>query len=137
MTLQKLIAFDASDLAVLSAHLQDAEVTATNMAFLPQERRFAFVGTRFARDGNGAAQKRPVGVHFEQVRHVRAFAVSPGSDQLHHLLALHFHEKDSPGGEVRLLFAGGGEISLDVDCLEALLSDLDTGEPCACPDHAV
>ena len=37
----KLIALDADDLKVMSAHLQDAVLKIADMAFVPRERRFA------------------------------------------------------------------------------------------------
>lgn len=136
MSLQKLIAFDEADLAVLSAHLQDACVNARNMAYLPQEQRFALVGERYAREeGTGKTEKRPVGLHFERVEHVKTHKINPGSDQQIQILALHFAETEAPSGRVHLVCAGGGEICLDVECLEAAMSDLAEGSPCRCPEH--
>ncbi|MBS7539181.1 DUF2948 family protein [Ancylobacter lacus] len=43
----KLIALDVEDLAVISAHLQDAVVRVGDMAFLPREHRFALLTNRF------------------------------------------------------------------------------------------
>ena len=43
----KLIAFDAADLGVLSAHAQDAVLKVADMAFLPAEKRFAAILNRF------------------------------------------------------------------------------------------
>ena len=43
----KLIALDAEDLKVISAHLQDAVLKVGDMAFVPRERRFAAVLNRF------------------------------------------------------------------------------------------
>jgi hypothetical protein len=37
---------------------------------------------------------------------------------------------DNPAGSVILDFEGGGAIRLDVECLEAAMSDLDPGRPC-------
>jgi hypothetical protein len=42
-----LIAFDAEDLAIVSAHLQDALVKRSDMTFLPREKRFALYSSRF------------------------------------------------------------------------------------------
>src|SRR5262245_5336536 len=42
-----LIAFDADDLSVISAHLQDAVLKVGDVAYLPREKRFAAVGNRF------------------------------------------------------------------------------------------
>ncbi len=43
----KLIALDAENLAILSAHLQDAVLLVGDMAFLPAEKRFAAIMNRF------------------------------------------------------------------------------------------
>ena len=43
----KLCAFDEEDLAVLSAHSQDAVLKVGDMVYLPQERRFAVAMNRF------------------------------------------------------------------------------------------
>jgi hypothetical protein len=64
-----------------------------------------------------------------------------GLDQNHkdaqlNLLAVEFVEQDAPAGIVTLTFSGGGKIRLEVECLEAELTDL--GEVFAaelCPDH--
>jgi hypothetical protein len=42
----KLAAFDADDLAVLSAHLQDAVIRVGDVTYLPDKRRFAPPGRR-------------------------------------------------------------------------------------------
>ena len=58
----KLIALDADDLAVISAHLQDAVMKVGDLAFLPREKRFAAVANRFdwmdAIEKDGARDKR-------------------------------------------------------------------------------
>lgn len=135
MTLKKLIAFDEADLAVLSAHLQDAQLKAADIAYLPQEKRFALVASRFAREEGVAPHRRPVGMHFEGVERVRTAGVSPGSDTDLQLLAIHFMAGDAPSGTVQMIFAGGAEIRLDVECLEAAMSDLGEGPACSCPQH--
>ena len=47
MDLLKLVALDPEDLAIVSAHLQDAIVRVGDLAYLPKERRFALVARRF------------------------------------------------------------------------------------------
>ncbi|MBM0207061.1 DUF2948 family protein [Micromonospora sp. STR1s_5] len=64
----KLAAFDADDLAIVSAHLQDAVIRVGDVTYLPEQRRFALVGRRFdweARDGE--PRRRLTGCHFERV----------------------------------------------------------------------
>jgi len=43
----RLLARDEEDLAVISAILQDALIPVSEMAYLPDERRFALVANRF------------------------------------------------------------------------------------------
>jgi hypothetical protein len=137
MSLRKLIAFDEADLAVLSAHLQDACVSASDMAYLPHAKRFALVAKRFCREGGrDMSEKRHTGMHFERVTNVRSHGVKLGTEEKLQLLALLFHADAEPSGTVQLLFAGGSEVRLQVECLEAFMSDLDEGgliEPC--PHH--
>ena len=49
----KLLARDEEDLAVISAILQDALIPVSEMAFLPEEQRFALVANRFRWEAPG------------------------------------------------------------------------------------
>ncbi len=56
------------------------------------------------------------------------------------LLAIRFipRNAEDPGGIIELVFSGGGAIRLDVECIEATLSD--AGEPWAArgrPEHPI
>jgi hypothetical protein len=123
----KLVALDPEDLAVMSAHLQDALAKTADIAYLPKEKRFAMLLNRF--DWSGSEQDAPVrrraGIHFERVlaAKTRGLDLSNGGAVLN-LLAIEFEEKESPSGIVTLLFSGDAAIRLDVECLEAALSDL-------------
>ncbi len=136
MSLQKLIAFDEEDLLVLSASLQDASLYLENMVYLSQERRFALVAERFAREEDGLSQssseKRQVGVHFDHVLQVQKRGLENAPYPLQ-LLAIQFEAVEAPGGYVRLVCAGGAEIRLKVECIGAVLSDLCMGEKVLCP----
>jgi hypothetical protein len=128
----KLIALDAEDLAVISAHLQDAVLQVGDMAYLPREQRFAAIVNRFDwSNGLHKAGKNPcyfrrrTGIHFERVLGARLHGIDlKDRDRVLELLALQFEVKDAPEGFVTLVFAGGGEISLHVECIEAELRDL-------------
>jgi len=124
----KLYAFDAEDLAVLSAHLQDAVLKANDIAYLARERRFALVCNRFdwTAAEAGECQRRRTGLRVERVTAVKARAVPKGEDTVLELLAIHFEPEggESPGGTMELVFAGGGAIRLSVECVEAAMDDL-------------
>ena len=133
MTDLKLIALDAEDLAVLSAHLQDAVLKVQDMAWLQRERRFAALVSRFdwaaalsAGKRARKPQRRRAALRFERVTAARLQGIEPkAKDQVLVLLAIVFEAgAASPGGTVTLQFAGGAAIRLDVECIEAELRDL-------------
>jgi hypothetical protein len=137
----RLIALDAEDLAVLSAHLQDAVVKTGDMTWLPGQKRFALVLNRFAWEAletglrrKKTYQRRRAGLHFDRVAAVQSSGIDlAGKENVLSLLAVQFSQSESPAGEVHLVFSGGGTIRLSVECLEAQLSDLG---PAWSADHA-
>lgn len=140
----KLIAFDAEDLAVMSAHLQDAVLRLGDMAYLPRDKRFALLANRFdwldaaACDGSKAKfKRRRTGVRFERVLEAQLTNLDPGAkDTCLELLAIGFEPRDAPEGLVTLHFAGGAAIRLRVECIEAELKDLGAVWGTSCkPDH--
>jgi len=133
MDLLKLIAMDDEDLNVLSVQLQDAVLRIEDMAFLPQERRFAAILNRFdwlSATGNGQAaeaayERRRCALRFERVNgaQFQNLALGDKSGALE-LLAINFEPEDLPGGTITLIFCGGGAIRLHVEFIEAELRDL-------------
>jgi hypothetical protein len=135
----KLIAFDALDLGVISAHLQDAVLRVGDMAYLPKEKRFAAIASRFdwanalgQGDGRNGADKgferRRSGIRFERVTNARTQGVNfRDKTTALALLAVTFEPtagNDSPEGDVTLTFSGGAAIRLSVECIEVELKDL-------------
>ncbi len=124
----RLHALDAEDLAFVSAHLQDALVRVGDICFQPRKRRFAFVGSRFdwAAEIEGRLERCRCGLNFEDVTRVRCLKVARDRpDAVLELLAVTFEPgPEPPSGLVRLIFAGGAEIQLEVECVEAQLADL-------------
>ncbi|HEY8163895.1 MAG TPA: DUF2948 family protein [Methylocystis sp.] len=124
----RLHALDSEDLALLSAHLQDALVRVGDIAYLPAKRRFALAGSRFdwAAEMEGRLERCRSGLHFEGVERVRCQRISREQpDVILELLAVTFEPgPEPPGGTIRLTFAGGAAICLDVECVEAQLCDI-------------
>jgi hypothetical protein len=129
----RLIALDAEDLSILSAHLQDAVGRVGELAYLPSERRFAALLNRFdwsaTRDVSGQAKtpgvRRRSALRFERVRGARLLGINlKDPRQTLSLLAIQFEATDPPSGQVTLTFSGGAAIRLDVECIEAELRDL-------------
>ena len=138
----KLIAFDAEDLAVMSAHMQDAVVRAADLTFLPREKRFAFVAERYNWDVELKEHKHhrcSTGFHFEGVRAVRSRNLPQDKSQCFlNLLAVTFEFAEAPAGMVMLHFSDSIDICLEVDYLEAAMQDI--GQPrsaSCCPHHVL
>ena len=129
----KLKAEDAEDLQVLSAHLQDAIGRVGDMAYLKAKRRFAAVFNRFMweeAERETTGKKQPFrrvrsGIHFDGVLGVQVQRVRQSApDAVIELLAIKFEPKEEGAGIVTLVLAGGGAIKLDVECIDAEMSDL-------------
>ncbi len=127
MDLLKLVALDQEDLAIVSAHLQDAIVRVGDLTYLCKEKRFALVGRRFDWEAgpNEPPRRRLTGLHFERVKAVRARGIDRSNpDAVLSLLAITFEETDNPSGTATLIFAEGAAIQLDVECIELQMKDL-------------
>lgn len=121
----KLIALDADDLAIVSAHMQDAVVRREDLSYLPGERRFALVARRFDWEAPDTPRRRLTGLHFERVMRAQRLNIPQGGESVLELLAVTFAPAaEGPGGAVELVFAGGMAIRLEVECIEAQMKDL-------------
>ena len=123
----KLVALDPDDLAIVSAHLQDAIVRVGDLAFLPGERRFALVARRFDWEArpDEPPRRRLTGLHFERVLAARTRGIDRGNtDAVLNLLAITFEETDSPSGTATLVFSEGAAIQLELECIETQMKDL-------------
>ena len=130
MDLLRLIALDGEDLTVISAHLQDAVLKVGDLKWLKREGRFVLVLNRFVWESFAGVRRRTferrrTALHFDRVDKARAHRIRQDApDAVLNLLAISFTEGEAPSGVVTLTFAGGGEITLDVECLESQLADL-------------
>lgn len=125
--LLRLVALDADDLAVLSANLQDTLIPVSDLAYLPNEKRFALAGRRFdwVKAVAGGCERRATGLHFERVLGAALSGFTrTETERVLNLLAINFEAGDAPGGAVTLTFSGGAAVKLDVECIEAQMRDL-------------
>ncbi|MEN3930181.1 DUF2948 family protein [Microvirga sp. W0021] len=123
----KLIALDADDLEVISAHLEDSLIRLGDMVYLPKEKKFVFTTQRM--DWETSQPDDPhynlTGVHFERVTAVRSRGLDlSNKDATLCLLAIVFNEKDKPSGTATLVFTRYVEIELEIECIEVQMKDL-------------
>jgi hypothetical protein len=137
----KLTAFDADDLAVISAQMQDAVILAGDIRYLKRAGKLVLVANRFAWDESGDGKRvfhrRRSGLHFDRVLEVKAQRIRQDfPDAVLSLLAITFEPGEEPSGKIRLDFSGGGRIEARVECIEAALDDLGPGwETAHMPSH--
>jgi hypothetical protein len=126
MDLLRLVALDPEDLAVVSAHLQDALLRVGDIVYLPKERRFAIETRRFDWEAESETpQRRLTCLHFERVTAVRVKGIDQSNrDAVLNLLAISFEERDAPSGTATLIFAEGGAIQIDLECIEMQMKDI-------------
>ena len=126
----RLLAETAEDLEVISAAIQDSVVKAGNLKYESRRNRFTLEINRFrweagAKRGDGERVRSLLA--FDGVMGVKTRAVNKiDPEMILSLLQVSFTPADEPpGGKVTLLFAGDGEIELDVEVLDATLLDSD------------
>jgi hypothetical protein len=143
MDLLKLVALDNDDIEVLSAHVQDSVVRIGDIMWRPAERRLIVVINRFDWEGAQSLsppfRRRRAALRFERVNAFKHRNIACAEKEaLLNLLAVEFIPTDTPAGQVKLTFSGGGALRLDVECLEAELVDLGPEwATAACPAHVV
>lgn len=128
----KLDALDASDLGVVSAHLQDAVIKIGEMRYLERDQQFIMVLNRFDWEDaltpdrrKGEYLRHRSGLQFARVLSVKQSGLMQANkDAVVDLLAIEFTPTEVPSGIITLVFAGGGAVKLEVECIDARLSDL-------------
>lgn len=130
MTALKLIALEEEDLRIVSAHAQDAVMKVADLEFSARDKRFVAAMNRFAWEERGGffnrrnERHRSV-LHFDRVLAARTIGLSREKpDDVLSLLAIRFEQTDAPAGVVELVFSGNAAVRLDVECIEARLTDL-------------
>lgn len=135
----RLLAQEAEDLELLSAALQDAIAHIGDIKYEPAARRLTVLFNRFrweveegmpAERVYAALQLGDVG----RVQH-RGLA-SEDRGALVCCLAMEFEPGEAPGGAVLLMFSGGHEMRIEVECVDAVLADVSDPWPTTrAPEH--
>jgi hypothetical protein len=126
---RKLIALDADDLAVISAHVQDAKVQTGDIIWRQSEKRLVVGMNRLDWEqtlhGETAPRRLVAALRFDRVLSCKSRNINlDAQDAALELLGIEFHPTEAPGGSAVLMFSQGGALRLDVECLECELTDL-------------
>jgi len=131
--LLKLIALDADDLAVISAHVQDARVLAADIVWRQDEKRLVVGMNRLdweqTLSGEASPRRLVAALRFDRVLACKSRNIDLASpERALDLVGIEFHAGELPGGSALLLFNHGAALRLDVECLECELTDLGTDD---------
>jgi hypothetical protein len=129
----KLIALDADDLAVISAHIQDARVQTSDIIWRQGEKRLVVGMSRLDWEqtltGEAAPRRRIAALRFDRVLSCKSRNIDIASgDASLELIGIEFHPGAEPGGSAILMFSQGAALRLDLECLECELTDLGTDD---------
>ena len=123
----RLLAEDAEDLQIISAALQDSVGQVGDIHYEPAARRLTLVVNRFLWERQDAAAGGRVrsALQFGSVLSVKARKLKrEPKDAVVELLAVDFQASEAPSGTVLLSFAGGADLALEVECVDAVLADV-------------
>ncbi len=129
-SLLRIAAFEAQDLEVISAQMQDAILNVGDIKYLPRRKKLVLTAKRFdwqaaVGNSNGPYRRRLTGLSFARVLNVKAHNIRQDMEEaVLSLLTISFEAGDPPSGAIVLTFAGGGLLRLDVECVETGLEDL-------------
>ncbi|MBB3237626.1 DUF2948 family protein [Phyllobacterium endophyticum] len=139
----KLIALDEEDLRILSAHLQDSLLKVGDIDYLAAEKKLVVGVNRFvwelAADGkrHRSFVRRRTALLFDRVNSVKAAGIDrQHKEDILSLLAIRFIPGEAPSGIVELTFSAGKALRLEVEAIEAQLTDLGPAwETTSKPEH--
>ena len=125
----KLIALDAEDLAVISAHVQDARVQTSDIVWRQGDKRLVIGMNRLDWEQTLAGETSPrrliAALRFDRVLSCKSRNIDLETPEaVLELVGIEFHPGEAPGGSAVLMFSRGEALRLDVECLECELSDL-------------
>lgn len=128
----RLIALDDEGLQVIASLAQDAVLTSADLRYDRKARQFGLLINRFRWEDRAAAERdgRPyervrAALVFDDVVSVRSLGIARGDkDVVLSLLSISFTPGPDGTGRVTLTLAGDGAIDLEVEAIEAALTDV-------------
>jgi len=126
-TPMRLLAQSPDDLAVLSAALQDAVGLLGDFQYEPKARQFTLALNRFRWEGpsKGHGERIRAALQVGSVLKAQSKRLKQGhEDGVISLLTLAFEPGEAPGGVLSFTFSGGGELRLEVECIDMAFADV-------------
>lgn len=122
-----LLADEAEGLKVMSAALQDAVCTIGDIHFDKASRQLTVALNRFRWEASAkrGGERVRAGLQLGGVLSVQAKRLRRDAPKaILSLLSVSFEPGEAPSGAISLSFAGGGELKVEVECIDAILADV-------------
>ncbi len=120
----KLLAEDADDLTVIAAALQDAVTRIGDVRYEAKRRRLTLTANRYRWESADSERVRAA-LQVGSVMSVQGRRLRRGArDAVLELLTVGFEPTEAPGGIITFAFAGGGDLRVTVECIDAILADV-------------
>ena len=133
-----LLAEDADDLRVVAAALQDAVLKLGDIHWAPATRQLTLALNRYRWEGESRTSERVrAGLQLGSVLSVKARKLKRDAPRaVVELLDVAFEPGEAPGGVILLKFAGDADLRCEVECIDAVLTDVSAPWPAKSrPDH--
>ena len=134
----RLIAEDAEDLKTIAAALQDAVGRIGDIRYEPAGRSLTIALNRYRWEAGAKRGERVrTALQLGGVLSVKARKLRQGApDAVLALLDIDFEPGEAPGGTAAFIFAGGGDLRCELECIDAVLADVSDAWPArGVPEH--
>jgi hypothetical protein len=133
----RLLAEDPEDLGIISAAMQDAVAKVGEISYEAKARRLTIAFNRYRWEAGGHERVRS-GLQLGGVLKVQTRKIRRGArDAVLEVLAVTFEPGEPPGGTITISCAGGGDLRVVVECIDAVLADVSEPWPTPrTPTHA-
>ena len=124
--LLKLRADSAQDIGVFSAALQDAITRISDIRYNMEGHSLTLRLTRYRHEAQLASQRVLTGLRVDGVLALKSKNIDRSDPEaMAVLLSMGFTQDDmQPGGILKFVFAGGGEVQAQIECIDMTLADV-------------
>ena len=126
-TPMRLLAQSPEVLAVLFAALQDVVGLLGDFQYEPKAQQFTLARNRFRWEGpsRGQGERVRAALQVGSVLKAQSKRLKQGhEDGVISLLTMAFEPGEAPGGVLSFTFSGGGELRLEVECIDMAFADV-------------
>ena len=122
----KLRAESAEDLVILASALQDAILRVGEIHYSARDHHIDLRLSRFANEDKEPSSRILCGLRVDGVLNLQSRAIDRSDPEaMMVLLSIEFEPEDTPpGGSLKFIFSGGGEIRAQIEAVDVIMADV-------------